>query len=198
MTHQQIKPQRTLRTQRLSSLRRFAIFFGTFAVIFFSVGSSFSALAQEPTPTPAASPTPQELQVPAIAPDFYPAQKPLPELGRVGVDMDRQRPLSIREALAMALENNKDIEVARQNVKIAEFDLRARVVLMIRVSAHLLTTNASTIRFRVFSAADRMALPLRATTPELPDSKDNHQGLVETIAWISHPSARLPTISLCR
>jgi HAE1 family hydrophobic/amphiphilic exporter-1 len=124
MTHQQIKPQRMLRTQRLSSLRHFAIFFATFAVIFFSVGSSFSARAQEPTPTASPSPTLQELQVPAIAPDFYPAQKPLPELGRVGVDMDRQKPLSIREALAMALENNKDIEVARENVKIAEFDLR--------------------------------------------------------------------------
>ncbi len=47
----------------------------------------------------------------------------LPELGRVGVDMDQQRPLSVREALKMALENNKDIEVARENVKIAEFDL---------------------------------------------------------------------------
>ncbi len=84
---------------------------------------SLTALGQEPTPTPAASP--QELQVPAIAPEFHPAQKPLPELGRVGVDMDRQRPLTIREALALALENNKDIEVARQNVKIAEFDLTA-------------------------------------------------------------------------
>jgi outer membrane protein len=72
------------------------------------------------TPSPAA----QDLQVPSIAPDFRPAQKSLPELGRVGVDMDRQRPLSVREALAMALENNKDIEVARQNVKIAEFDLQ--------------------------------------------------------------------------
>jgi HAE1 family hydrophobic/amphiphilic exporter-1 len=66
----------------------------------------------------------QDLQVPSIAPDFQPAQKPLPELGRVGVDMDRQRPLSLREALALALENNKDIEVARDNVKIAEFDLK--------------------------------------------------------------------------
>ena len=56
---------------------------------------------------------------------FSPAQKPLPELGRVGVDMDRQQPLSLREALALALENNKDIEVARHNVKIAEFDLTA-------------------------------------------------------------------------
>ena len=50
-------------------------------------------------------------------------QKPLPELGRVGVDMNRQRPLSLRDALSMALENNKDIEVARENVRIAEFDL---------------------------------------------------------------------------
>lgn len=63
--------------------------------------------------------------MPAIAPEFHPAQKPLPELGRVGVDMDRQQPLTIREALALALENNKDIEVARHNVKIAEFDLTA-------------------------------------------------------------------------
>ena len=49
--------------------------------------------------------------------------KPLPELSRVGVDMNRQRPLSLRDALSMALENNKDIEVARENVRIAEFDL---------------------------------------------------------------------------
>jgi HAE1 family hydrophobic/amphiphilic exporter-1 len=52
------------------------------------------------------------------------AQKPLPEQSRVGIDVSRQQPLSLREALAMALENNKDIEVARQNVRIAEFDLR--------------------------------------------------------------------------
>ena len=45
------------------------------------------------------------------------------ELGRIGVDTNRPRPLSLREALSMALENNKDIEVARENVRIAEFDL---------------------------------------------------------------------------
>jgi HAE1 family hydrophobic/amphiphilic exporter-1 len=87
--------------------------------------SSLTVTAQTPTPSPTASQSPEELQVPAIAPEFRPAQKPLPELGRIGVDMDRQKPLSLREALAMALENNKDIEVARQNVKIAEFDLTA-------------------------------------------------------------------------
>ena len=65
----------------------------------------------------------QQLQVPEVAPDFKAPQKPLPELKRVGVDMNQQHPLSLREALALALENNKDIEVARQNVRIAEFDL---------------------------------------------------------------------------
>jgi outer membrane protein TolC len=82
--------------------------------------SSLSVTAQTPT----SSPSPEEFPVPAIAPEFHPAQKPLPELGRVGVDMDRQRPLTLREALALALENNKDIEVARHNVKLAEFDLQ--------------------------------------------------------------------------
>ena len=96
---------------------------GFILVLLLSVASGPSTFAQETAATP--SPSPLELQVPAIAPDFRPTQKPLPELGRVGVDMDRQKPLSLREALALALENNKDIEVARHNVKIAEFDLTA-------------------------------------------------------------------------
>ncbi|HEX6047021.1 MAG TPA: TolC family protein [Pyrinomonadaceae bacterium] len=75
------------------------------------------AVAQEPT-------TMQQLPVPPVAPDFRAPQKPLPELNRVGVDMTQQHPLSLREALSMALSNNKDIEVARENVRIAEFDLQ--------------------------------------------------------------------------
>ena len=79
--------------------------------------------AQEPA-VPTATPlVEQRLTVPPIAPDFHPDQRPLPELGRVGVELDRQRPLGLREALALALQNNKDIELARDNVKIAEFDL---------------------------------------------------------------------------
>src|ERR1041384_4313206 len=66
----------------------------------------------------------QQLPVPTVAPDYRAPQKPLPELNRVGVDMNRQHPLSLRESLSMALENNKDIEMARENVRIAEFDLR--------------------------------------------------------------------------
>ena len=81
-------------------------------VLVFSVGSVATAQSEM-----------QQLPVPTVAPDYRAPQKPLPELTRVGVDLNRQRPLSLRESLSMALENNKDIEVARENVRIAEFDL---------------------------------------------------------------------------
>ncbi|MBV9957873.1 MAG: TolC family protein, partial [Acidobacteria bacterium] len=74
-----------------------------------------------PAPAPAAQ---DGLNVPQVAPAYEAPERPLPELGRVGVDMMDQKPLSLREALELALSNNKDIEVARSNVKIAEFDLR--------------------------------------------------------------------------
>lgn len=73
-----------------------------------------------PTPAPATESLPS---VPAIAPGYRAPAAPLPEIGRVGVDMTDQHPLSLREALEMALSNNKDIEVSRQNVRAAEFDL---------------------------------------------------------------------------
>ncbi|MCU1289233.1 MAG: outer membrane protein [Acidobacteria bacterium] len=96
--------------------------------------------AQTETPTPTPSPTPIEQKqpddaqnvqpenlsgVPAIAPSFESDDKSLPDLGRVGVDMLQQKPLSLKEAISLALENNKDIEVSRQNVRIAEFDLQS-------------------------------------------------------------------------
>lgn len=78
--------------------------------------------AQQPQPTP--TPAPEILpNVPQVAPDYVAPARPLPEMARVGVDLAEQKPLSLREALEMALVNNKDIEVARSNVKIAEFDL---------------------------------------------------------------------------
>ena len=84
----------------------------------FAVCASSGVTAQQAEPS-----TMQQLQVPPVAPDFRAPQKPLPELNRVGIDMNQQRPLSLRDALSMALQNNKDIEVARENVRIAEFDL---------------------------------------------------------------------------
>ncbi len=96
---------------------------GSLLTIVFCLLYAVGASGQNPIPSPTPL-TDQILPVPPIASDFRLEPRPLPELGRVGVDMEHQRPLSLREALTAALENNKDIEVARQNVRIAEFDLQ--------------------------------------------------------------------------
>ncbi len=91
-----------------------------FLVLLLAGVVQISAQQTQPSPDPT---DPKQLSVPSVAPDYRGQQKPLPELRRVGVEMDRQHPLSLRDALSLALENNKDIEVARENVKLAEFDL---------------------------------------------------------------------------
>jgi HAE1 family hydrophobic/amphiphilic exporter-1 len=93
-------------------------------------GSQVQSPAAPPAPGRESAPNappPQDTQlnVPQIAPGFRAEQGPFPTLERVGVDMGEQRALSVREAIEMALSNNKDIEVARQNVRAAEFDLQA-------------------------------------------------------------------------
>lgn len=77
---------------------------------------------RESAPKPAPS-SGVQLEVPKVAEDFRGGEGPFPALERVGVEMGEQLALTLREAVALALENNKDIEVARQNVRAAEFDL---------------------------------------------------------------------------
>jgi HAE1 family hydrophobic/amphiphilic exporter-1 len=78
------------------------------------------------TPADAQKVQPESVQgVPQIAPEYRFESRELPEIGRVGVDMMQPRPLSLRDALELALTNNKDIEVARQTVRVTEFDLSA-------------------------------------------------------------------------
>lgn len=90
--------------------------------------------AQDPSPTPTPTPVVNDVQtlapddikdVPSIAPNYRSDERSQPDLGRVGVDMLRQRALSLREAIELAMVNNKDIEVSRKGVSIAEFDLAA-------------------------------------------------------------------------
>src|SRR5678815_5348507 len=92
--------------------------------------------AQDPTPTPTPNPTPivsdkqnttpEDLKgVPSIATDYRSVDRSLPDLGRVGVDMTQQRSLTLREAIELALDNNRDIEVSRKTVTMAEYDLQA-------------------------------------------------------------------------
>ncbi|HKP36592.1 MAG TPA: efflux RND transporter permease subunit, partial [Pyrinomonadaceae bacterium] len=76
-----------------------------------------------PSPLPATS-APLNLKANRIAVDYRAdANKPLPALNRVGVDVNDQKPITLREAITLALVNNKDIEVARDNVRLAEADL---------------------------------------------------------------------------
>lgn len=93
-----------------------------------------AAYGQTPTPATTATPVvkdkqdvePDKLQgVPAIAPGYRSDDRSQPDLGRVGVDMTDQQTLTLAEAITKALENNKDIEITRKNVQIAEFDLKA-------------------------------------------------------------------------
>lgn len=100
----------------------FKIFIITACLIFVGVHQvRAQALADSPAPAVSAQ---TALKAAAISVGFKADTKaPLPSLARVGVDTGEQQPLTLREAIAFALQNNKDIEVARDNVKIAEFDL---------------------------------------------------------------------------
>jgi outer membrane protein len=115
-------PRHLMRSTKSHETSRTPGFAGTFLLIV-TIGMVLSSQARAQDPT--ASPTPEQtLQVPSVATDYRAnANLALPALNRVGVEMTEQQPLTLREAIALALQNNKDIEVARDNVKIAEYDL---------------------------------------------------------------------------
>ena len=72
------------------------------------------------------SQTPQEPLREPVIPQFQPEPlPPVPSLHRLGVGSDDVLPLSLNDAIKRALENNNDIEVARDDVRIAETQLRA-------------------------------------------------------------------------
>ena len=103
-----------------AALRSVHMLFSLAALLFVVTATAFT---QVPAPTPIVSAS-EALPVPSIAVDYRADTKlPMPSLTRVGVDTNDQQPMSLREAIAMALQNNKDIEIARDSVKIAEFDL---------------------------------------------------------------------------
>jgi outer membrane protein len=115
------------------------------------------ANAQDTTPTPEIKNTqkvePDKLKgVPEIEPNYKSDEKNLPDLGRVGVDMLDQKPLALREAIKLALENNKDIEVSRQTVKSAEFDLQAADGFYVpRISGQTYFERATSANINIFN-----------------------------------------------
>ncbi|HEU4435131.1 MAG TPA: TolC family protein, partial [Pyrinomonadaceae bacterium] len=81
-----------------------------------------------PSQTPAPTPPSGEVMGPVrdpVIPPFQPRQlPPIPSLQRIGVGTETL-PLSLNDAIKRALENNNDIEIARDDVRIAETQLRA-------------------------------------------------------------------------
>ena len=96
----------------------------------FLLAMSLAALAQTPSPTPVvptAQPTPvtspaQDPNFPDIKPQPLP---PMPDLRRVGILQSNVLALSMNDAIRRALQNNNDIEVSRDDVRVAEQRLRA-------------------------------------------------------------------------
>lgn len=140
----------------------YSITFGLFILFAGSAAQAQETVsAPAPTPSPAIEKQvedkqnvpPENLQgVPSIAPNYQKDDKTLPDLGRVGVDMTDQKVLTLREAITLALENNKDIEVTRKNVRIAEFDLQAaRGVYEPRFSGQTFYERSTVPNVSVFS-----------------------------------------------
>ncbi|MGH9958064.1 MAG: TolC family protein, partial [Pyrinomonadaceae bacterium] len=83
------------------------------------------------TPTPTDMPTPtdttpvQEPRDPVFPPAEQRPLPPLPNLTRLGVTSDNVLTLSLNETVKRALQNNNDIEVARDDVRFAETQLRS-------------------------------------------------------------------------
>ncbi|MBK8302155.1 MAG: TolC family protein [Chloracidobacterium sp.] len=75
-----------------------------------------SAFGQTPTPTP--EPTP-------IQPTFTTPLKPMPDPSRVGVNTAEPLSLPLTDAIDMALKNNNDIDVSRNDAQISDFNLKA-------------------------------------------------------------------------
>src|SRR5829696_5135421 len=81
-----------------------------------------------PSTAPSTTPLPGEPQEPLrepVIPNFQPKPlPPVPSLNRLGVGSETL-PLALNDAIKRALENNNDIEVARDDVRFAETQLRA-------------------------------------------------------------------------
>jgi outer membrane protein TolC len=78
---------------------------------------------RQPAPAQAQPQLPKD--PPAVAPNYQAPSRELPPVERVGVDLSDQVPLTLNDAIALALANNKDINASRIDIEIAGFDIKA-------------------------------------------------------------------------
>ncbi len=129
----------------MNSVFRISYLLSAFLLVPVLMSASESISAQDPQPTPAAAstptPTPTPLTQPTpiqgsvvpptvlpddpppVAPNFAAPLRPMPTTERVGVDVTDQLPLTLEEAIELALKNNNNIDASRNDVRIAEFNL---------------------------------------------------------------------------
>ncbi len=92
------------------------------------VNPNVTSPQQNPTTTPSPVPESTPGEEPA-EPNFPPVEQrplpPIPNMSRLGVTADNTVALSLNDAVKRALENNNDIEVARDDVRFAETQLRS-------------------------------------------------------------------------
>ncbi|HEX3100137.1 MAG TPA: TolC family protein [Pyrinomonadaceae bacterium] len=130
-------------------------------ILFILAAGTGGAFAQpaKPTPTPLTAVAdkqnvnPEDLKgVPDIAPAYRSEDRSLPDLGRVGIDMTRNRSLTLRDAIELAMDNNRDIEVSRKTETMAEFDLQtARGFFQTRLSGQTYYDRSVTPNVSIFS-----------------------------------------------
>jgi HAE1 family hydrophobic/amphiphilic exporter-1 len=75
--------------------------------------------------TPGIAPAELPDEPPPIAPNYEAPLRPLPSAERVGVNVSDQVPLTLNDAIRMALRDSNDIDQSRIDVQIAEYNLRA-------------------------------------------------------------------------
>ena len=131
-----------------------------FLLSLIAVAATLNTLAQTTTTTPSdvvidkQNVAPENIKgVPEIAPKYRSDDRNLPDLGRVGVDMTQQKPLTLREAIELALDNNRDIEVSRKTATIAEYDLQtARGFYQPRLSGQAYYDRTTVPNVSIFSS----------------------------------------------
>ena len=101
------------------------------AALVLTAASALPAAAQNPPPAPVQNPqqtpqnpTPTQATTPANPPQTPPLSRPIPARS-VGLTPGKVVRWSLKDAILAALQNNVDIEIEKESVKLAQFDLFA-------------------------------------------------------------------------
>ena len=93
-----------------------------------------------------------------LAQETAPKKSLAPE-SRIGVDNNKRVALTMREAVTMALDNNRDIAVERENIRLGEWDLKAtKGVFDPNISASINYQRANTPITSIFGAGNTTGL----------------------------------------